>query len=258
MSWVSAVKVAGKRWATDSLLWTALLLFGLVWGLPHAQPLFSALFPQLERPIYTQEPFVLLLWGHCQLVAVSSAAAVAVGTVLGVVVTRPAGEPFKSTVDACVALGQAIPPVAVLALAVPLIGFGPGAAFLALFLYGLLPVVQGTVLGLTGVPPGLRHAALALGLGPWQCLRCVEAPLARPVWWAGVRTSVVINIGTAAIASTVGVKTLGSPIIVGLGGFNTAYVLQGALLVGLLAVVVDQAMGRWAPCVGDGQPTAAD
>jgi len=68
----------------------------------------------------------------------------------------------------------------------------------------------------------------------------------RWVWIAGIRTSVIINIGTAAIASTVGAKTLGSPIIVGLSGFNTAYVLQGAVLVGLLAVVVDMVFERLA------------
>ena len=72
----------------------------------------------------------------------------------------------------------------------------------------------------------------------------VELPLALPVLLAGVRTSVVINIGTAAIASTVGAKTLGSPIIVGLTGFNTAYVIQGALLVAVLAVVTDMAFDR--------------
>jgi len=66
------------------------------------------------------------------------------------------------------------------------------------------------------------------------------------LWLSGVRTSVIINIGTAAIASTVGAKTLGSPIIVGLSGFNTAYVLQGALLVGLLAISADLAFDRLA------------
>jgi osmoprotectant transport system permease protein len=83
-----------------------------------------------------------------------------------------------------------------------------------------------------------------MGMSPWQCLRQVETPLALPVWISGVRTSVIINIGTAAIASTVGAKTLGSPIIVGLSGFNTAYVLQGAVLVGMLAVVTDMAFDR--------------
>ena len=74
----------------------------------------------------------------------------------------------------------------------------------------------------------------------------MEGPLALPVWLSGVRTSVIINIGTAAIASTVGAKTLGSPIIVGLSGFNTAYVLQGAVLVGMLAVLVDMGFERLA------------
>jgi osmoprotectant transport system permease protein len=83
-----------------------------------------------------------------------------------------------------------------------------------------------------------------MGMSRRQCLWQVEVPLALPVWLAGVRTSVVINIGTAAIASTVGAKTLGSPIIVGLSGFNTAYVLQGALLVAGLAVVVDLAFDQ--------------
>ena len=64
-------------------------------------------------------------------------------------------------------------------------------------------------------------------------------PLAMPVIIAGVRTSVIINIGTAALASTVGAKSLGTPIIVGLSGFNTAYIIQGAVVVGLLAIVID-------------------
>jgi osmoprotectant transport system permease protein len=71
-------------------------------------------------------------------------------------------------------------------------------------------------------------------------------PLALPLWLAGVRTSVVVNIGTAAIASTVGAKTLGLPIIIGLSGFNTAYVLQGAMMVGLLAVTADLAFDKLA------------
>jgi osmoprotectant transport system permease protein len=80
---------------------------------------------------------------------------------------------------------------------------------------------------------------------PWQILRKVELPLAAPVIISGIRTSVIINIGTAAIASTVGAKTLGSPIIIGLSGFNTAYILQGAVLVALLAVISDILFERW-------------
>ena len=85
-----------------------------------------------------------------------------------------------------------------------------------------------------------------MGMSPAQVLLRVELPLVWPVILAGARTSVVINIGTAAIASTVGAQTLGTPIIIGLSGFNTAYVIQGALVVALLALVVDQALGRLA------------
>ncbi|MBS0976213.1 ABC transporter permease, partial [Serratia rubidaea] len=89
------------------------------------------------------------------------------------------------------------------------------------------------------------EVATGVGMSPWQVLWRVELPLAAPVILAGVRTSVIINIGTAAIASTVGSKTLGSPIIIGLSGFNTAYVIQGALVVALLAIIVDRVFERW-------------
>ena len=223
------------------LLGALSLLAALVLVLPYSAPLFSALFPELERPVYRQESFVWLLGQHALLAGVSSFIAVLVGTAVGIGVTRRVGQQFKPLVESVVAVSQAIPPVAVLALSVPVVGFGEAPALIALSLYGLLPVVQGTMGGLREVPRAQRNAASALGLSLLQTLRCVEVPLALPVWLAGVRTSVIINISTAALASTVGAKTLGSPIIVGLSGFNTAYVLQGAVLVALLAVVVDLA-----------------
>lgn len=228
----------------DGLVWAALALLALVWYLPFSQALFSNLFPALERPVYQQEPFASLLWEHCKLVAVSSLVAVLVGTSAGVFVTRPSGQAFEPIVQSLVSMGQTVPPVAVLALAVPLVGFGELPALFALALYGLLPVLQATVASLKAVPSAVRQAADGMGLSAWQCFVQVEVPLALPVWISGVRTSVIINIGTAAIASTVGAKTLGSPIVVGLSGFNTAYVLQGALLVGMLAIVVDMAFER--------------
>ena len=85
-----------------------------------------------------------------------------------------------------------------------------------------------------------------MGMAPRHILTKVQMPLAFPLWLAGVRTSVIVNIGTAAIASTVGAKTLGLPIIVGLSGFNTAYVLQGAVLLGLLAIAADLAFDQLA------------
>jgi osmoprotectant transport system permease protein len=231
------------------LLWATVALICLLLALPYSAPLFHALFPTIQRPLYLQEPFSQLLWQHCKLVGISSGIAVLVGSAAGVCVTRHAGREFESIVQALASMGQTFPPVAVLAIAVPVVGFGELPALIALALYGMLPVLHSTMAGLQSVPAAVRQAANSMGMSPWQRLRQVEVPLALPVWLAGVRASVIINIGTAAIASTVGAKTLGSPIIVGLSGFNTAYVLQGALLVAMLAIVVDLAFEQLARAV---------
>lgn len=234
-----------RKGGHNSLLWWVLaLLVLLVFGMSWLKPLFAALFPQLERPVYAQDSFLNLMLAHLKIVALSSTAAVAVGVSAGVFATRPAGREFRPLIETLVSIGQTFPPVAVLAVAVPLIGFGEAPALIALALYGLLPVLQATLAGLESVPAPAREAAQGMGMSNWQRLRSVELPLAAPVILAGVRTSVIVNIGTAAIASTVGAKTLGLPIIVGLSGFNTAYVIQGAVLVGLLAVAVDLAFER--------------
>jgi osmoprotectant transport system permease protein len=228
----------------DALLWSASAFAALILLMPELKPLFAALFPWLDRPLYEQDSFLRLVMAHLALVGASSIAAVAMGAAAGIFVTRPAGAEFRGIVETIVAMGQTFPPVAVLALAVPVTGFGSQPALIALTLYGLLPIVQNTVAGLGAVPEPVREAARGVGMTDSEILRRVELPLAAPVIVAGIRTSVIISVGTATIASTVGAKTLGSPIIVGLNGSNIAYVLQGAMLVGLLAVVLDLAFER--------------
>ena len=228
-----------NRWVRFAVL--AALLLAAVFGLASLRPLFAALFPELERPVYVQDSFAALMLAHVILVGVSSLIAVTVGLLVGILVTRPGGLAYRGLAETLSAAGQTFPPVAVLAIAVPVIGFGDEPAVIALVLYGLLPVIQNTIAGLGQVSPGALDAARGLGFGPWRILALVELPLAAPLILAGIRVSVIINIGTAAIASTVGVKTLGSPVMLGLSASNTAYVLQGAILVGLLALTVDAA-----------------
>ncbi len=236
---------AAEKATQGGLFWWVLgLLLLLVFGISWLKPLFAWMFPQLQRPVYEQDSFLSLMLAHLKIVGLSSAVAVVVGIAAGVFATRASGREFRPLIETLVSVGQTFPPVAVLAVAVPLIGFGEAPALIALALYGLLPVLQSTLAGLESVPAPAREAAEGMGMSPWQRLLSVELPLAAPVILAGVRTSVIINIGTAAIASTVGAKTLGLPIIVGLSGFNTAYVIQGAVLVGLLAVAVDLAFER--------------
>jgi osmoprotectant transport system permease protein len=147
-------------------------------------------------------------------------------------------------VDALATAGQTFPPAAVLALAVPVLGFGPRPTVVALFLYGILPILGNAIAGLEGVPGAAREAAEGMGLSPWQCLRDVDLPLAAPVILAGVRVSVTIAIGTATIGSTVGALTLGTPIFDGLSGNKLPFVIQGAVLVALFAIVTDMVFAR--------------
>ncbi len=108
---------------TDPLCWALLLLAGLVFGMTSLGGFFSALFPDLDRPIYVQDTFWSLVVAHVFLVLISSIIAVFIGVSAGVAVTRPAGEEFRSVVETIVAMGQTFPHVAVLAIAVPVMGF---------------------------------------------------------------------------------------------------------------------------------------
>lgn len=229
---------------SDPLLWLIALFLLMLAGLPRSQTIFASLFPELPRPVYQQESFLALALSHFWLVTVSSLFAVVIGVGAGIAVTRPWGREFRPLVETIAAVGQTFPPVAVLAIAVPVMGFGQQPAIIALILYGVLPILQATLAGIGSIPESVRSIASGMGMSPGQQLRQVELPLAAPVILAGVRTSVIINIGTATIASTVGASTLGTPIIIGLSGFNTAYVIQGALLVALAAIIVDRLFER--------------
>ncbi|WP_395666205.1 ABC transporter permease [Methylocella sp.] len=210
-------------------------------GLPWSAPLFHALFPDLARPVYTRASFFALALAHVELVVVSTGAAALAGVGLAVVATRRFGRDFAPLLGAAAAAGQVVPPVAVLALAVPMLGYGAAPTLAALGLYAVLPILEGALTGLASVPAAAREAAQALGFSPRGLLLRVELPLAAPFIVAGLRAAFIVNVGTAAIGSTVGALSLGSPIVEGLAAQNPAYVLQGALLVALLAVFFDRA-----------------
>jgi osmoprotectant transport system permease protein len=135
--------------------------------------------------------------------------------------------------------------VAVLAVAVPLVGFGEKPTLIALFAYGLLPIFEDTLVGLQTCPPSVLEAASGMGMSARQRLFKVELPLAMPLILEGIRLSLVINVGTATIGSTVAAKGLGEVIIAGLLSNNTAFVLQGGLVTGLMAVLLYDAMAAF-------------
>ena len=226
-----------RIWLPPALF--AALLFGLSVGMPVLEPLFQWLQPDKQRVVYERESFLFLLQNHLLLVAVSAAVGTFVAVSGGIFATRPSGRDFLPLVSQVASIGQTFPPVAVLALAVPVLGFGEAPILVALILYGLLPILRNTLAGLEGIDPTVREAARGMGMSSGQVLFRAELPLAGRVILAGIRTSVTINIATAAIGSTIGARTLGDPVIAGLVNGNTAYVLQGAILIGLLALTTD-------------------
>ncbi len=210
----------------------------------------ALLFPGASELVFPRESVGSLVAEHLLLVAVSTALAAALGIGIGTLVTRGRGRAFLGIVGDLTALGQTVPPVAVLALSVPLLGFGAAPTVLALFLYGLLPILRNTVAGLGGVPPEVIEAARGMGMTSRQCLFKAELPLAIPVIMAGVRTAGVVNVGTAAIGAVVGAGGLGAPIISGLVRENPSFVTEGAVAAGLLALVVDQILARVESALG--------
>jgi osmoprotectant transport system permease protein len=234
------VLARARRGAFQPLFWLALLLIALIGLMPASKPLFAALFPGDAHPLYTRASFFELTLAHCRLVAISSLTAAVIGVGLGIFVTRASGREFAPMVSAIAAVGQTFPPVAVLALAIPLLGYGAAPTLAALSVYAILPILEGAIAGFRGVPVAVRDSAQGIGFAPSDVLWRIDLPLALPFILAGLRNAVIINIGTATIGSSVGALSLGSPIIEGLSASNPAYVVQGAVVVALLAVVVDR------------------
>ena len=179
---------------------------------------------------------------HLVTVLLAAAASTLVAVALGIFVTRPAGAQFLPLSRTLVNVGQTFPPVAVLAIAVPLVGFGQTPTLIALFAYGLLPIFENTIAGLESCAKPVLEAADGMGMSPGQRLRQVELPLAMPLIMEGVRLSLVINVGTATLGSTVAAKGLGEVIIAGLLSNNTAFVMQGGLVTGLMAILLYDGM----------------
>lgn len=159
----------------DPLLWLIVLFLLLLFGLPYSQPFFAALFPDLPRPVYQQESFAALALAHFWLVGISSLFAVVVGVGAGIAVTRESGKEFRPLVETIAAVGQTFPPVAVLAIAVPVMGFGQQPAIIALILYGVLPILQATLAGLGAVPASVMSVASGMGMSRRQQLYQVDA-----------------------------------------------------------------------------------
>jgi len=175
---------------------------------------------------------------HLQLAGFSLLLSVIFGIPLGIIASR--GGPIGHGILGFASVVQTIPSLALLALLVPLPFFGISVrtAITALFLYGLLPIVRNTASGLQDIPKSLRESAIALGLSPITRLWEIYLPMASRSILSGIKTSAVINIGTATLAALIGAGGLGEPILSGLNLNDHVTILQGAIPAALLALLV--------------------
>jgi osmoprotectant transport system permease protein len=175
---------------------------------------------------------------HLELAGFSLLLSIIVGIPLGIVASR--GGAIGHIILGSAGVVQTIPSLALLALLVPLPFFGISVrtAIAALFLYGLLPIVRNTATGLQDIPRALRESAVALGLSPIARLWQVYLPMASRSILSGIKTSAVINIGTATLAALIGAGGLGEPIISGLNLNDHVTILEGAIPAAVLALLV--------------------
>jgi osmoprotectant transport system permease protein len=195
--------------------------------------------PKRRKFLSLLAPIPRLTVQHLRLVAISLIAAILVSIPLGIAASRPGF--LSEIILGTTGVIQTIPSLALLALMIPLFGVGQTPAIIALFLYSLLPIVRSTATGLQMIPASLREASVALGLKPATRLWLIDLPLASPSILSGIKTSAVINVGTATLAGLIGGGGYGEPIQSGLQLNDNATVLQGAIPAAVLALLVQAA-----------------
>lgn len=205
-------------------------------------------FAALLRILAPGEPVVLyptvslpqMMLDQLYLVIIASVSALAIGVVLGLLALSRVGRPFRDVIVNLGNLAQSLPTVAVIMLLVPLIGYGANPVIIGLVLYSILPIVLNIVAGIEGVQPAARDAAIGIGMSPTQRLIQVELPLAFPVILGAIKNMLVINISAATIGAVAAAGGLGQAILSGFATYNTAFILEGALPVVVLALLADR------------------
>lgn len=204
----------------------ALLIYGIGW---------KTLMSRREDLIYLGQQ-------HMFLVVCSMLLSLLVGIPSGILLSRPFARRWAEHVMQIFNVGNTLPPLAVLALAMVIIGIGDRPAVVALFLASLLPIVRNTYAGLRSVPPALVEAANGIGMTAGQRLRQVELPHALPVIFAGVRIAMAINVGTAPLAFLIGASSYGELIFPGIYLNDFPTLILGAAATALIALLLDLAL----------------
>lgn len=197
----------------------------------------------IEQRVLNADVVVASVIRHLELVGLSTVFVIALAVPLGVLLTRPFARPFVPAVVGVANAGQALPSLGVIALLALVFGIGFRYAVVALVVYAFLPVLRNTMVGLRQVDAAVIESGRGMGMTKASVLARIELPLAVPVVLAGVRTALVINVGTATIAVLTNAGGLGTIIFQGIVQNRRTILLTGSILAAVLALFVDYLAG---------------
>jgi osmoprotectant transport system permease protein len=181
---------------------------------------------------------------HIEAVFVSAILAIIVAIPAGILITREGFRDFAPLILGIANIGQTVPSIAILGLSFSFLGLGFGPSILALWFYSLLPIIRNTATGIDEVDRSIIEAARGMGMTKRQILFRIELPLAMNVIMAGIRTSTVINVGTAALTTFIGWPSLGHPMAAGIRLRRDDMVAVAAVLTAVFAIGIDFLMGK--------------
>ncbi|MFF3893100.1 ABC transporter permease [Streptomyces sp. NPDC001812] len=228
----SAPRVTWQRLTFLPTALVALLLATWLWFV-------QADLDPLSRNALSHGQVSKALWQHIELTVISTFFVLIIAIPLGILLTRPAFRRAAPAATAFANMGQATPAIGLLALLVIWLGIGRRAALIGIIAYAVLPVLSNTLAGLRANDPALLEAARGIGLSPLGVLARVELPLAVPLILAGVRTALVLNVGTATLATFGGGGGLGVLITTGITSQRMPVLVLGSILTVALALLVD-------------------
>ncbi|MDK9711055.1 ABC transporter permease [Acidaminobacter sp.] len=242
-----SVSFRGKGISTKGIrkwLVPGLYAFGFLIWIFFFDEGISVLSPWLPKraALQMRTPLHMLAWQHFFIVVVSTSLAVVTSLLLGSLVHLTQNAELKSLVLSVSAIGETVPSAAVIALSVPLLGYGNLTCMLALYLYAILPVVRNTIVGMETIPYSVREAGTGMGMTRFQQFLHIDIPLAAPIILTGIRTALVINISAATIGATVGAGGFGVPIISGIRVYDPLMVVQGSVPVLFMAMFADKSL----------------
>lgn len=237
----STVAARGSIHAPTPKAWRAvaepLVIIGL--GLLWMLYVTNADLDSISKRVLTVGYVWQKTWEHIQLTVVSTLIVLLIAIPLGVLLSRRWARSATPVVLAVANIGQSAPAIGVVVLLAVIFGIGYWTAIVALVAYGVLPALRNTMVGLQQVDPTLIDAGRGIGMSAPKVLWRVELPLAAPVILAGTRTTLVLMVGTASIASFISGGGLGDLVTTGVSTQRTLVLLTGCILIALLALLVD-------------------